>query len=338
MNHVFLTGERGVGKSTALKKALKLLLADAGGLETAFDGPRGAAQRTLSLRAWGDAAPGCPAARTAGGRLQADRLAFDAVGAALLRRAHTLYSLIVIDELGALEAGAGAFQRQVMHLLDGEKPLLGVARWGDIPWLQKVKAHPQVRLIQVTPENRERVPFEVVELLRPRLKPVAHTPWQYDRAVRYELDPMALYDENRRPIGLYQRGGGSQGYLLHVSVWVRDSQGGYLLLKRHPHSRMNPGLYENPGGHALFGESGPQAAVRELMEEAGIPARPEELTLTGTCREGRYFCDSYLLNRDAPLSALVLQPDEAVSALWARADEVEQMMKDGRAAVSDLPF
>ena len=214
--------------------------------------------------------------------------------------------------------------------------MLGVARWGDIPWLEGVKRHPNVRLIQVTPQNRAQVPYQVAVLLRPLLKMVPQTPWQYDDTVRYQLDQMALYDEQRRPIGLYDREGGSQGYRLHVGVWVRDSQGRYLLIRRHPHARMNPSLYESPGGHALAGESGPRAAARELMEEVGIAADPEEMVLTGARREGRYFCDSFLLRRDVALEALKLQPDEAVAAVWAQAAQVRQMMQEGRAVSRPL--
>lgn len=46
--------------------------------------------------------------------------------------------------------------------------------------------------------------------------------------------------------------------------------------------RSDDGLYTTPGGHLEAGESGREGAVRELREEAGIVARPEDLKYLGT--------------------------------------------------------
>ena len=60
-----------------------------------------------------------------------------------------------MDELGPAEAGAAAFYEAVFKLLDGEVPVWGVLQKGDYPLFHAVMAHPGVRVVEVTAENRE---------------------------------------------------------------------------------------------------------------------------------------------------------------------------------------
>ena len=60
-----------------------------------------------------------------------------------------------MDELGPHEARAAVFRRAVLAALDGVVPILGVLQAAPSPFLEEVALHPQVRLIQVTAENRD---------------------------------------------------------------------------------------------------------------------------------------------------------------------------------------
>ncbi|MFF3490098.1 NUDIX domain-containing protein [Streptomyces sp. NPDC002795] len=58
------------------------------------------------------------------------------------------------------------------------------------------------------------------------------------------------------------------------AILVHDN---HVLLGRHRH-----GTLELPGGHVEAGESFEEAVVRELVEETGLRARPEDIALLGT--------------------------------------------------------
>ena len=49
----------------------------------------------------------------------------------------------------------GGFQAAVLAALDGEKPVCGVLQQADSAFLRRVAAHPRVRVVTVTEENRD---------------------------------------------------------------------------------------------------------------------------------------------------------------------------------------
>ena len=90
-----------------------------------------------------------------------------------------------------------------------------------------------------------------------------------------------IYDSNRCLTGrVHLRGEGwrSGEYGLVVCVWVYDGRGHFLLTRRSP-GKSFAGTWENSGGAAQAGETSRQAIVRELFEETGIRAEPEEFEL-----------------------------------------------------------
>ena len=163
---IFLTGERGVGKSTALRRALAGRGPGAGGFMTDFGDTRFSENKTLWLLPWSekpDFAAGEICARLGPGGRQVFTEVFDTLGAELLLSSleDPACGLILMDELGFLEGEAAVFRKAVLEALAGPKPVLGVVRqglgvWGDAP-LGEVWT--------VTETNREEVPI----LLRRRL-------------------------------------------------------------------------------------------------------------------------------------------------------------------------
>ncbi|MBQ0038312.1 MAG: nucleotide kinase [Clostridiales bacterium] len=63
--------------------------------------------------------------------------------------------VLVMDELGPTEQNALAFQTAVWQALDGDVPIIGVLQCADTPFLWQVTQHPQVQVVTVTPENRD---------------------------------------------------------------------------------------------------------------------------------------------------------------------------------------
>jgi len=138
-----------------------------------------------------------------------------------------------------------------------------------------------------------------------------------------------IYDINRRLTGrTHVRGTPwKKGeYGLVVCVWVYDGKGKVLLTRRAP-EKSGAGSWENSGGAAQAGESSLQAIVRELREETGIQAQPEEFELLCTDRDKICHYDFYCLRRELPLAEIRLQPGETDAAKWATFAEVHRMIE-----------
>ena len=110
-----------------------------------------------------------------------------------------------------------------------------------------------------------------------------------------------------------------------VCVWVYDGKGNILLTRRAPEKSF-AGTWENSGGAAQAGETSLQAITRELFEETGICAQPEEFELLSSDRDRNAFYDFYCLKRDIPIEQVVLQPGETDGVQWVSFAKIHQMI------------
>lgn len=148
--HLFFTGRKGVGKSTLVRAAIEGKRV--GGFFTKR--VEGLLERpSVHLLRAGTA--DVPSAENllfcCGG---ADMQQFDKLGCGAL--ADTAgYEMLVMDELGPHEEQAAAFRQAVLRALDGDAPIIGVLQQAESAFLRQVAAHPNVRVITVTEENRD---------------------------------------------------------------------------------------------------------------------------------------------------------------------------------------
>ncbi len=141
-----------------------------------------------------------------------------------------------------------------------------------------------------------------------------------------------IYDENRNRTGRRHRRGDrwrKGEYGLVVCVYIYDGKGKVLLTRRAPEKSF-AGTWENSGGAALAGETSRQAIARELLEETGIRADPEEFELLESGRDRGCFYDYYCLHRDIPIEQVVLQPGETDAAQWADLDQVYRLIQENQ--------
>lgn len=141
-----------------------------------------------------------------------------------------------------------------------------------------------------------------------------------------------IYDGERNPTGRVHRRGTPWGpgeYGLAVCVWVYDGRGRILLTRRAKNKSFG-GTWENSGGAAQAGESSRQAIARELFEETGIRAEPEEFVFLETSRDKNMFFDHYCLKRRVELGDIVLQPGETDGVMWASFGKIRWMICTGR--------
>ena len=138
-----------------------------------------------------------------------------------------------------------------------------------------------------------------------------------------------IYDEHRNRTGIVKprfanREPGEYG--LVVCVWVYDGKGKVLLTRRAP-EKTAAGTWENSGGAVKAGEDSLTAIARELYEETGIRANPEEFELLDVCTDRGTHYDHYCLHRDSSKVQVVLQPGETDGAQWATFEQVHGMIK-----------
>ena len=118
-------------------------------------------------------------------------------------------------------------------------------------------------------------------------------------------------------------------YGLVVCVWVYDGKGNLFMTRRAPQKSF-AGTWENSGGAAQAGETSLQAITRELFEEAGICAQPEEFELLDSDRDQNAFYDFYCLKKKFPLEAVRLLPGETDDAKWVSFSQVHEMIEAGQ--------
>ncbi len=159
MKHLFLTGEKQVGKSTLLRRLLSELDLSPAGFETRLWQQDGMRHGFFfhSLLPVDPYYNDCPCTlRVAPQQTVAVLPVFELIGVSCLRAARESgRPVILMDELGKLERDALGFQREILACLDGDKPVLGVLQKGDYPLSAALRSRTDVCVMTVTPENRE---------------------------------------------------------------------------------------------------------------------------------------------------------------------------------------
>lgn len=161
--HIFLTGEKGVGKSTLLNKILQQKQMRVGGFRTVKSKGHLDGKTSLHLlRADREDVPSadnflcfCPPEDRAETTKR-----FDIMGSALLQEQGEV-DLILMDEIGPAEADAKMFQAAVWQVLNGDVPVYGVLQKAETELFQKIKNHPNVLLIEITKQNRDCIQLDL---------------------------------------------------------------------------------------------------------------------------------------------------------------------------------
>jgi nucleoside-triphosphatase len=168
---LLLTGRPGVGKTTVVKAVAELLGDRAGGFYTEeIRGPGGrkgfrlvtldgqeAVMAHVDLKGRG---------RPRVSRYGVDVAAIERVGVAALRRAMQGGQIVVIDEIGKMELYCGPFKDIVLQAVGGSHTVLATVMAKPNPWVDGLKAMPQVEMWEVTLQNRDGMIEEIVEWLK----------------------------------------------------------------------------------------------------------------------------------------------------------------------------
>jgi nucleoside-triphosphatase len=101
------------------------------------------------------------------GKYGVDVEALDAVGVTAIRSATEDADIIVVDEVGKMEMESPAFVEAIKDALDSEKPvILTLHKKSRNPLLQDIRRRDDIRILEVTPVNRNLLPYKIVGLLK----------------------------------------------------------------------------------------------------------------------------------------------------------------------------
>ncbi len=165
---ILLTGKPGSGKTTLIRRVLECLSTPVGGFYTQEirEGSTRMGFEIVTL----DGRRATMAHVDIGGPHRVgrygvdvgaiDELAVGAVRAALARR-----ELVVIDEIGPMEILSARFRQVVRQALDSESPVLGSIVQRSMPFTDPIKATPGVRVLEVTPHNRDALLPRILAML-----------------------------------------------------------------------------------------------------------------------------------------------------------------------------
>ena len=155
--HIFLTGNVQVGKSTIIQK----LLSDESFRRKKVGGFRTVNQESYVYIMGANQSLADCSEKNICGRRYMDRLniesypeVFDEIGCRFLQDVQKA-DIILMDELGFLESRSYRFQNRVLEILDGEIPVIGVVKPKHDRFLDRIRNHPGVEIVEITPENRE---------------------------------------------------------------------------------------------------------------------------------------------------------------------------------------
>lgn len=174
MMHALIVGARGVGKSTLIRRVREELGKPVFGFETKKE-------TTLEDPVLGSPVylypAGMPHQQTPENLVgYCKNHHFSSMAEVFDRFAPQLHRpisrdhIVVLDELGFMEAQATAFCEAVLSLLDGESPVIAAVKDKDVPFLNTVRAHKNCRCFFITPENRDELFPQVLAFLREQYK------------------------------------------------------------------------------------------------------------------------------------------------------------------------
>lgn len=119
-------------------------------------------------------------------------------------------------------------------------------------------------------------------------------------------------------------------YHLVVHIWPFDKNGRLLIQRRARERKLMPGEWAATGGSAISGEDSLTAAVRELKEELGISAEPDELIFARRLKRKNSFLDVWFVKVDVDINDLKLQKEEVSEVRWIGGNQLKYLVKQGR--------
>ncbi len=221
------------------------------------------------------------------------------------------------------ESGAVDFELKPVAVYCVDK--YGILYYADVKRLEDIPKSSEIAEIGFF----EHIPWE---LTYPAIQPYLYRAVQAWLNTQTSVDELwDVYDKDRSLTGrLHRRGDFMErgDYHLVVHVWMKNSRGEYLLTKRAPNKGWS-NMWESTGGSAIAGDDSLMAAIREVKEETGLQLSAGSGKCIISYMREDCFVDVWLFLQDFSLEDVVLQEDETVDKMYADADKIRSLVKNG---------
>lgn len=172
--HALIVGNRGVGKSTLIRRVVNELNVTISGYETRkedslADEIKGSPVYIYEAGKPHEQKPENLLGYCKGNHPKIEEHAFDRA-AYLISGAKIAGDLVVMDEIGFMEDSSELFRAQIMRQLDGNTPVIAAVKNKETKFLTSVKTHPNCRCFLITEDNRDELVAEVLSFVRPQLE------------------------------------------------------------------------------------------------------------------------------------------------------------------------
>jgi nucleoside-triphosphatase len=161
---ILLTGRPRVGKTTIIKEVVRSLPGQAGGFYTEEIRERGRRQgfKIVTL----DGREGILAHVDIKSPMRVSKYGvnladLEGIGVTAIREAIARKDYVVIDEIGKMELFSKAFKDAVWEAVHSDKLVLGTITLRPHPWADRIKALPQVTVVEVTKANRDKIARQI---------------------------------------------------------------------------------------------------------------------------------------------------------------------------------
>ncbi len=125
-------------------------------------------------------------------------------------------------------------------------------------------------------------------------------------------------------------------YHLVVHIWIKNSDGKFLISRRSATRPTSPLKWETVGGSVLKGETSLQGALREVKEEIGIDLNAENGKLVFRQMRGLEvgnpfddILDVWFFNYDGDAALENAPTDEVCETKWTTFEEVKELFDNG---------
>ncbi len=126
-------------------------------------------------------------------------------------------------------------------------------------------------------------------------------------------------------------------YRISTHIWVMDSNGRILVLKRSEQEDKFPGMWAQVGGGVVAGDTSKETVIKECLEELGLTVKEENMYYVASYIRTRDIVDVWFVRQDINIDELVLQEEEVADAKLVTLNEFDSMIDSGLVVPSINP-